>query len=155
MKKVTIYTDGACSNNPGTGGWAAVLIYKGTQKEICGGENMTTNNKMELQAVVEALKMLKEPCEVTLHSDSAYVVNAFENDWITSWQLNGWRTADKKSVKNVEQWQELITLCKKHKVKFVKVKGHADNKLNNRCDELARAEVTKRAKPQENKDENN
>ena len=143
MKQVTIYTDGACSNNPGAGGWAAVLIYKGTKKEISGGESMTTNNKMELEAVVNALKTLKEPCEVALHSDSAYIVNAFENDWITSWQLAGWKTADKKPVKNLEQWQELIALCQKHKVKFVKVKGHADDELNNRCDELARAEVAK------------
>lgn len=150
MKKVSIFTDGACSNNPGVGGWAAVLIYKGIKKEISGGESMTTNNKMELQAVVEALKLLKEPCEVALHSDSAYVVNAFENDWITSWQLNGWKTADKKAIKNIEQWKELITLCRTHKVKFVKVKGHADNELNNRCDELARAEVLKISKPQEN-----
>lgn len=151
MKKVTIFTDGACSNNPGAGGWAAILIYKNVKREISGNESMTTNNKMELQAVVEALKMLKEPCEVSLHSDSAYVVNAFENDWITSWQLAGWKTADKKPVKNVEKWQELITLCQTHKVKFVKVKGHADNELNNRCDELARAEVLKISKkPEEN-----
>lgn len=147
MKKVIIYTDGACSNNPGAGGWGAVLIYNGIKKEISGNETMTTNNKMELKAVVEALKLLKEPCEVALHSDSAYIVNAIKNDWITSWQLAGWKTADKKPVKNIEQWQELITLCQTHKVDFIKVKGHADDELNNRCDELARQEVLKIIKP--------
>lgn len=143
MKKVDIYTDGACSNNPGNGGWAGILIYKGIKKEISGGEENTTNNKMELRAVIETLQLLKEPCQVSLHSDSAYVVNAFENDWITSWQMAGWRTSGKKEVKNLELWKELITLTQKHKVKFVKVKGHSDNELNNRCDELARAEVEK------------
>ena len=143
MKKVDIYTDGACSFNPGPGGWAAILIYKKNQKELSGGNELTTNNKMELQGVIEALKSLKEPCEVFLHSDSAYIVNAFENGWVTSWQNNGWRTSDKKEVKNVEQWQELVALCNTHKVKFVKVKGHADDALNNRCDALARAEVEK------------
>lgn len=148
MKKIDIYTDGACSNNPGNGGWAAVLIYNKIKKEISGAEENTTNNKMELKAVIEALSILKEPCQVALHSDSAYVVNAFENDWITSWQLNGWRTAGKKDVKNIELWQQLVDLTKKHKVKFVKVKGHSDNELNNRCDALARAEIEKLTKKQ-------
>jgi ribonuclease HI len=143
MKKVDIYTDGACSYNPGPGGWGAILIYKGTKKEFSGAEENTTNNKMELQAVIEALKALKEPCKVFLHSDSAYIVNAFENDWISTWQKNNWKTSNNKPVKNVEQWQQLLALCKTHDVTFVKVKGHADDQLNNRCDELARAEVEK------------
>ncbi|MGI5841893.1 MAG: ribonuclease HI [Christensenellales bacterium] len=143
MKTVEIYTDGACSNNPGDGGWAAILIYNGIKKEISGGEKETTNNKMELKAVIESLKMLKEPCKVNLYSDSAYVVNAFLNDWITAWQLAGWKTSGKKEVKNIPLWQELISLCTVHKVNFIKVKGHSDNAFNNRCDELARGEIVK------------
>ena len=141
MEQITIYTDGACSGNPGPGGWGAVLIYKENEKEIYGGNKNTTNNIMELTAVIEALKMLKYPCEVNLYSDSAYLVNAFTNGWIKNWKRNGWKTADKKDVKNKELWQELLSLTKTHKVTFHKVKGHADNEFNNRCDELARMAI--------------
>ncbi len=138
MEKVVIYTDGACSGNPGPGGWGAVLIYKENKKEISGGMEETTNNVMELTAVVQALKLLKFPCEVDLYSDSAYVVNAFQKEWIYNWVKNNWKTAGKDPVKNKEIWQELYNLTKVHKVNFIKVKGHSDNELNNRCDELAR-----------------
>ena len=138
MEKVVIYTDGACSGNPGPGGWGALLMYKGNKKEISGGKKDTTNNIMELTAVIEGLKLLKFPCEVDLYSDSAYVVNAFNNGWIYNWRKNNWKTADKKPVKNKELWEELYALTKKHSVEFIKVKGHSDNEFNNRCDELAR-----------------
>ena len=137
MQKVTIYTDGACSGNPGPGGWAAVLIYGEHKKEISGGCRETTNNIMEITAVIESLKLLKEPCEVELYSDSSYVVNAFLQNWIESWQKNNWRNSKKEEVKNKELWLELIELTKVHKVNFNKVKGHSDNDLNNRCDYLA------------------
>lgn len=138
MEEVTIYTDGACSGNPGPGGWGAILMYKDNKKEISGGKKDTTNNVMELTAVIEALKLLKYPCKVNVYSDSAYVVNAFLQNWINGWQRNNWKTSDKKDVKNKELWQELIALTKVHDVTFFKVKGHADNEYNNRCDELAR-----------------
>lgn len=141
MKKVTIYTDGACSGNPGPGGWAAVLIYNGNEKEISGGLNETTNNIMEITAVIEGLKALNEPCEVDLYSDSAYVVNTFLQGWIYNWIKNGWKNASKEPVKNKELWQELYNLTKVHNVTFNKVKGHADNKYNNKCDELARSAI--------------
>ena len=141
MKKVTIYTDGACSGNPGPGGWGAILMYNGTSKEISGAEKDTTNNIMEITAVLEALKLLKEECEVQVYSDSAYVVNAFNQGWIYNWMKNGWKTANKEPVKNKELWQELYSLTKKHKVEFIKVKGHADNEFNNRCDEMAREAI--------------
>ena len=137
-EEVTIYTDGACSGNPGPGGWGAILMFQDVKKEISGGQKDTTNNVMELSAVIEALKLLKHPCEVNLYSDSAYVVNAFLQKWIINWQKNNWKTSDKKDVKNKELWQELLALTNIHKVKFIKVKGHADNEFNNRCDELAR-----------------
>ena len=121
----------------GPGGWGAVLMYKENKKEISGSQQDTTNNIMELTAVIEALKILKYPCQVELYSDSAYVVNAFDKGWIYNWVKNNWKTADKKPVKNKELWQELYDLTKTHKVKFIKVKGHADNEYNNRCDELA------------------
>ena len=138
MEKIIIYTDGACSGNPGPGGWAAVLIYNGKEKEISGGNKNTTNNIMEITAVIEGLKALKYPCEVELYSDSAYVVNTFTQGWIFNWMQKGWKTASGVSVKNKELWQELYSLTKIHKVTFNKVKGHADNHYNNRCDELAR-----------------
>ena len=138
MEKIIIYTDGACSGNPGPGGWAAVLIYNGKEKEISGGNKNTTNNIMEITAVIEGLKALKYPCEVELYSDSAYVVNTFTQGWIFNWMQKGWKTASGDSVKNKELWQELYSLTKIHKVTFNKVKGHADNHHNNRCDELAR-----------------
>ena len=143
MKQVTIYTDGACSQNPGPGGWAAILMYRGFEKVITGGENETTNNRMELLAVINGLTALKEGCIVKLYSDSAYVVNAVQNDWLFAWFHNGWRTADKKPVKNRELWEILLAQLSRHRVEFVKVKGHADNEHNNRCDALARAEVEK------------
>lgn len=142
MEEVTIYTDGACSGNPGPGGWGAILMYKDNKKEISGGKENTTNNVMELTAVIEALKLLKFPCKVNLYSDSAYVVNAFTQKWINNWQKNNWKTADKQDVKNKELWQELLTLTKTHQVTFIKVKGHADNEYNNRCDELARQAIS-------------
>lgn len=138
MEKVVIYTDGACSGNPGPGGWAAVLMYKDNKKEISGGQKDTTNNVMELTAVIEGLKLLKYPCEVDLYSDSAYVVNSFLQGWIYNWVKNNWKTVSKEPVKNKELWEELYNLTKKHKVNFIKVKGHSDNEYNNRCDELAR-----------------
>ncbi len=143
MEKVVIYTDGACSGNPGPGGWGAILMYKGNKREISGGNKQTTNNIMELTAVIEGLKMLKFPCEVDLYSDSAYVVNAFEQKWIFGWLKKNWRTAGGDPVKNKELWQELYDLTKIHTVNFIKVKGHSDNEFNNRCDELARGEIEK------------
>lgn len=143
MEKVVIYTDGACSGNPGPGGWGAILMYKGVKKEISGGNKQTTNNIMELTAVIEGLKMLKFPCEVDLYSDSAYVVNAFEQKWIFGWLKKNWKTASGDPVKNKKLWQELYDLTKVHTVNFIKVKGHSDNEYNNRCDELARAEIEK------------
>ena len=142
MKQVNLYTDGACSGNPGAGGYGAILIYKGIEKEISGAEPMTTNNKMEIYAVIAGLNCLKkDPCSVTVYSDSAYTVNAFNEGWIYSWIKNGWKKADGKEVQNAELWKELYALTKKHEVKFVKVKGHADNEYNNRCDALARAAI--------------
>ena len=138
MEEVIIYTDGACSGNPGPGGWGSILMYKGNKKEISGGKEDTTNNVMELTAVIEGLKLLKFPCKVKLYSDSAYVVNAFVQKWIYGWLKNGWKNSSKEPVKNKELWQELYNLTKIHEVEFIKVKGHADNEYNNRCDELAR-----------------
>lgn len=143
MKTVDIYTDGACSGNPGNGGWAAILIYGNIKKEISGGEKQTTNNRMELRAVIEGLKALKQPCKVNLYSDSAYVVNAFLNNWIIDWQLNNWKTSSNKEVKNIDLWSELLDLLSIHKVTWHKVKGHSDNELNNACDLLARKEILK------------
>lgn len=143
MKKVILYTDGACSGNPGPGGYGAILIYNGIEKEVSGGEKNTTNNKMEMMAVIKGLEMLKEPCEVEVYSDSAYVVNSIEKGWIYSWKKNGWRKADKKEVKNIDLWEKLLKLMETHKVTFLKVKGHADDELNNRCDRLAVSEREK------------
>ena len=137
MKKVILYTDGACSGNPGPGGYAAILIYNGVEKEISGGEKNTTNNKMEMMAVIKGLEMLKEQCEVSVYSDSAYVVNSIEKGWVYSWKKNNWKKADKKEVKNIELWEKLLSLMNIHKVTFLKVKGHSDDELNNRCDRLA------------------
>ncbi len=141
--KVDIYTDGACSGNPGNGGWGAVLIYNGSQKEMSGGVENTTNNQMELLACIKALEALKQPCRVDLYSDSAYVVNSFLQGWLTNWKLNSWRTADKKTVKNLELWQQLDGLCNIHEVTWHKVKGHADNVYNNRCDQLATSAINR------------
>lgn len=144
MKSVVIWTDGACSCNPGPGGWGAILLYKDSKKEISGYNECTTNNQMELTAVIEALNLLKEPCKVQLYSDSAYVVNAFLQDWVGNWQKNGFKNSKKKEIENIELWKKLINLNDYHKIEWNKVKGHADNVNNNRCDELARAEVDKR-----------
>ncbi len=141
MKKVTIYTDGACSGNPGPGGWGAVLICDGVQKEISGAQKDTTNNIMEITAVLEALKLLKFECEVEVYSDSAYVVNAFNQKWLENWQKNHWKTSSKEPVKNRELWEELYDLTQKHNTTFIKVKGHSDNELNNRCDYLATSAI--------------
>lgn len=138
MDKVIIYTDGACSGNPGPGGWGSILMMGENKREISGGKKDTTNNVMELTAVIEALKLLKRPCKVDLYSDSAYVVNAFLQNWIWGWIKNSWKNSNKEEVKNKELWQELLSLTKIHDVTFHKVKGHADNEYNNRCDELAR-----------------
>ena len=143
MDEVTIYTDGACSGNPGPGGWGAILMLGENRKEISGGSENTTNNIMELTAVIEALKILKRPCKVNIYSDSAYVVNAFLQKWIYGWMKKGWKTAGGDPVKNKELWQELYSLTKTHDVPFNKVKGHADNEFNNRCDEMAVAESKK------------
>lgn len=143
MKEVIIYTDGACSCNPGPGGWGAILIYKSTRKEISGFNPNTTNNQMELTAVINGLELLKEPCKVTLYSDSAYVVNAFLEGWVDNWQKNNFRNSKKKEIENIDLWKRLINLSCYHDINWKKVKGHADNALNNRCDELARGEVDK------------
>jgi len=143
MKKVQIYTDGACSGNPGKGGWGAILRYGEKEKEISGFEAETTNNRMELKAAIEGLKALKEECEVELYSDSSYLVNAFNQGWLENWKSNGWKNKNRDGVKNVDLWKELDALCSRHKVKMIKVKGHSDNEYNNRCDALATAEIEK------------
>lgn len=142
MEEVIIYTDGACSGNPGPGGWGSILMYKNSVKEISGALENTTNNIMELTAVIEALKMLKCKCNVKVHSDSAYVINAFNQKWIEGWLKNGWKNASKAPVKNKELWEELYRLSKEQEVKFIKVKGHSDNEYNNRCDEMARNAIS-------------
>lgn len=141
MKKVVIYTDGACSGNPGPGGWGAVLMYGQFKKEISGGEKMTTNNRMELMAAISALNALKEPCKVDLFTDSAYLCRAFSENWVTNWQRNGWKTSGKKEVENRDLWELLIAHTNKHSISWHKVKGHSDNAYNNRCDELARGAI--------------
>ena len=143
ITEVTIYTDGACSGNPGPGGWASILMAGGVKKELSGGEKDTTNNRMELMAVIEGLRALKRPCKVDIYSDSAYVVNAFSQNWIDKWVRNGWKNSAKAEVANSDLWKELIDLTSKHNVTFHKVKGHAHNEYNNRCDELAVAEWKK------------
>lgn len=141
--KVIIYTDGACSGNPGPGGYGAILMYNDIKKEISGGEKNTTNNRMELMAAIESLKLLKIPCEVELYSDSAYLINCFNNNWLDGWKKKGWINSKREKVKNIELWEELDRLNKIHKITWIKVKGHADNQYNNRCDEMARSEVEK------------
>ena len=137
MKEVTIYTDGACSGNPGPGGWGAILMYKDVRREMSGYEPHTTNNRMEQTGPIVALSALKEPCSVTLYSDSAYLINAFEQHWIDGWVRRNWFKSDKKPVENQDLWKEILRLCGIHTIRWVKVKGHADNPNNNRCDELA------------------
>jgi ribonuclease HI len=151
MKRVQLYTDGACSGNPGRGGWGAVLLFEGREKEISGYEEHTTNNRMELQAAIEGLNALKFPCEVELYSDSSYLVNAFQNDWITGWKRNGWRNSSKDEVKNRDLWEQLDSLCHTHKITWIKVKGHSDNEYNNRCDKLATGEIKKHSDKKDDK----
>ena len=143
LKKVEIYTDGACSGNPGVGGYCGILFYKNTEKIVSGAERETTNNRMELIAVIMSLNALKEKCLVTLYSDSAYVINAINNDWLNSWRNNNWKTADKKPVANKDLWEQLLSHLNYHEITFVKVKGHSDNVNNNRCDKIAREEIKK------------
>ncbi len=137
LKEVSIYTDGACSGNPGPGGWCAILLYKKHEKKICGNDKEATNNRMELKAALEGLGMLKERCRVKLYSDSSYLVNAFNLGWLDGWVKNGWRKQDKAPVKNADLWSRLYEYSKKHIVTWIKVKGHSDNELNNRCDKEA------------------
>lgn len=141
MKQVDVYTDGACSGNPGPGGWAAILLYKGQEKILTGYEESTTNNRMELLGPINALEALKEPCKVNIYTDSAYVSNAFLQNWLEKWQKNNWLTAKKTPVENRDLWEKLLELCKLHNVNWIKVKGHSDNEKNNRCDELARKAI--------------
>ena len=140
MKTVTLYTDGACSGNPGPGGWGAILVYRGTEKALSGGEQETTNNRMELTAVIRGLEALKESCIVELYSDSKYVIDALEKGWAESWRARGWKKADKKPALNPDLWERLLTLTARHEMRYHWVKGHADNPWNNRCDEMAVAQ---------------
>lgn len=142
-KHVIIYTDGACSGNPGPGGWAAILQYGDTSKEISGGEQSTTNQRMEIRAVLEALRCLKQPCDVTIYSDSAYVINCFRQKWHVNWRRNGWKNAKGDPVQNRDLWEALFAEAERHQICFEKVKGHAGVALNERCDELARRAVPK------------
>ena len=139
MKKVDIYTDGACRGNPGKGGWGAVLVYGDKEKELSGGEKVTTNNRMELTAAIEARSALKEPCKVTMTSDSQYLINGITKGWALSWRAKGWKKADKSPALNPDLWQKLLDLLEIHEVEFVWVKGHAGHPYNERCDELATA----------------
>ena len=143
MKTVTLYTDGACSGNPGPGGWGAILEFQGVEKELSGGESSTTNNRMELTAVIAGLSALKEPCIVELYSDSKYVIDGLSKGWAVSWRKNGWKKADKKPALNPDLWEILLDLTMVHKLNYHWVKGHADNPKNNRCDELAVAQSQK------------
>ena len=137
MKTVTIYTDGACSGNPGPGGWGCILEYNGHEKELSGGEKDTTNNRMELTGVIMGLRALKEPCVVELYSDSKYVLDALQKGWVYGWKKRGWVKSDKKPALNADLWEQLLTLIARHEMHYHWVKGHADNPKNNRCDELA------------------
>jgi ribonuclease HI len=147
MKEVDIYTDGACSGNPGVGGWAAVLLYNEHKKQVSGYDKQTTNNRMELFAVIMGLRNLKEKCKVKLYTDSAYVADAFNKGWSAQWQQSGWKTAGKDEVKNQDMWKALLFEVNRHDVTFVKVKGHSDDEYNNKCDKLARGEVEKHLSP--------
>ena len=143
MKQVEIYTDGACRGNPGRGGWGAILVFRGVEKELCGGEVETTNNRMELTAAICALSALREPCRVTLTSDSKYMIDAITKGWAESWRRNGWRKKDKSPALNSDLWERLLELLAIHKVEFVWVRGHNNHPYNERCDRLAVAEYTK------------
>ena len=141
MKKIDIYTDGACSGNPGAGGYGIVMLYKGIRKELSQGYRVTTNNRMEMLAVIKALECLKEPCQVTLYSDSKYVVDSITKGWVYGWKKRGWIKSDKKKALNVDLWERLLPLLEKHQFEFIWVKGHAENVENERCDELARGAI--------------
>lgn len=154
LKQITLYTDGACSGNPGVGGYGGILLYGVHKKEYSGGEIYTTNNRMEIMAVIEGLKLLKYPCLVNVYSDSAYTVNAFQNGWVIAWKQNGWKKADGKPVLNSDLWDKLYMLTERHNVVFNKVQGHADDVLNNRCDQLAREAITQIKKSLPEKEEN-
>ena len=143
MKTITIYTDGACSGNPGPGGWGAILRYRDTEKELSGGAASTTNNRMELTAVIEALRLLREPCIVELYSDSKYVIDALSKGWARGWKARGWVKSDKKPALNPDLWEQLLALTEGHQVRCHWVKGHAENEHNNRCDQMAVAESKK------------
>ncbi len=143
---VEIYTDGACSGNPGPGGWAAILLAKGKEKELSGYEESTTNNRMELTAAIEGLKALKVPCRVRIYSDSAYLVNTFNLKWIDNWRNNGWKNSSKSPVSNIDLWQSLDELNNRHEILWIKVKGHSDNEYNNRCDKMAVEEIKRASK---------
>ena len=140
-EEIEIYTDGACSGNPAPGGWGAVVVQNGIEEELSGGEELTTNQRMELKAALEALKAQQEPTRVRLYSDSAYLVNAFQQNWMRRWKVNGWKTATGKPVENQDLWKELITLSDKHEVTWIKVKGHSSHYYNDRCDALARGAI--------------
>ncbi|WP_340106737.1 ribonuclease HI [Rhodohalobacter sp. 8-1] len=137
MKEVILYTDGACSGNPGPGGWGALLIWNGKERELSGGEPNTTNNRMEMKAIIEGLRALKEKCHVKIHSDSALIINAFNQNWIKNWQKRGWKKSNKKPVENQDLWKEMLKVMAPHKVDWIKVKGHSTNELNNRVDRIA------------------
>ncbi len=147
MKHIDIFTDGACSGNPGPGGWGSILRYNGVEKELSGSQPDTTNNRMELTAVIEAFKALKEPCEVTVYTDSKYVCDAVTKGWVYSWKKNGWKKADKKPALNVDLWEELLSLLETHKAEFVWLKGHAGHPENERCDRMAVNEYSKYLTP--------
>ncbi len=137
QKTVILYTDGACSGNPGPGGWGALLIWNGKERELSGGASHTTNNRMEMRAVIEGLKALKEPCRVKIHSDSSLIINTFKQNWINNWLKRNWKKSDRKPVENRDLWEEMLAAMKPHKVEWIKVKGHSTNELNNRVDRLA------------------
>ena len=143
MKHVDIYTAGSCRNNPGPGGWGAILVYGNRERAVSGGEPMTTNNRMELMAVISALELLKEPCSVTVTSDSKYVCDAMTKGWAVSWEKKGWKKADRSPALNPELWERLLRLCEVHEVEFVWVKGHAGHPYNERCDGMAQDESGK------------
>ena len=143
MKHIDIYTDGSCRCNPGPGGWGAILVYKGVEKELSGGEENTTNNRMELTAVIKALQALKESCEITLTSDSKYVIDAIVNGWAQGWRANNWKKADRSKALNPDLWEILLDEIEKHEITYVWVKGHAGHPYNERCDKMAQSESSK------------
>lgn len=147
MKAVELFTDGACSGNPGPGGWGAILRYRGHERELSGGDAHTTNNRMELSAVIAGLEQLKEPCSVTLTSDSKYVCDAITKGWARGWKKNGWRKSDKSPALNADLWDKLLALLDTHEITVVWVKGHAGHPENERCDKLATAEAARHAQP--------